>query len=149
MQGEYMLADSAYALSGHCIPAYKAPAANARDNAEFNYCLVKSRVRVEHCIGILKSRWASLREMRQQIHNARDMQLLVRWIVACCVLHNMLAQLGDAWSVHEYPYVGPPDPPADVVLAATNQQRTSREHIKTITLRRNYATGVLPIKQAL
>lgn len=95
--GEYLLADSAYGLSMTCIPACKAPAANTPDNASFNYCLARSRVRNEHCIGVLKSRWGSLREMRQQIRNAEDYDHLLEWVVSCCILHNMLAHLGDAW----------------------------------------------------
>lgn len=95
--GEYLNADSAYKLSRTCIPSYKAPAANRQDNKEFNYCVAKSRVRREHCIGILKSRWSSLQEMRQQLRSAGDMEILIRWVAACCVLHNMLARLGDAW----------------------------------------------------
>jgi hypothetical protein len=94
--GEYLLADSAYAVSRTCIPAYKAPAANLQDNTDFNYCLAKSRVRVEHCIGILKSRWSSLREMRQQLRSKKEMNILTSWVAACCILHNMLAKLGDA-----------------------------------------------------
>ncbi|KAF9137785.1 hypothetical protein BGX30_009896 [Mortierella sp. GBA39] len=54
--GEYLLADSAYGLSTTMVPSYKIPAANRKENKEFNYCLTKSRVRNEHCIGILKSR---------------------------------------------------------------------------------------------
>ena len=95
--GEYLLADSAYGLSMTCIPAYKAPAANHPDNASFNYCLARSRVHNEHCIGVLKSRWGSLREMRQQIQNVEEYDHLLEWVVSCCILHNMLAYLGDAW----------------------------------------------------
>lgn len=95
--GEYILADSAYSLSTNCILAYKALASNVLGNAEFNFCLARSRIRNEHYIGLLKSRWASLREMRQQIRCPQDMREVVCWVAACCVLHNMLARLGDAW----------------------------------------------------
>ncbi|PLW12400.1 hypothetical protein PCANC_23382 [Puccinia coronata f. sp. avenae] len=43
-EGQYLLADSAYALSSICIPAYKAPTANIPANTEFNYCIAKSRI---------------------------------------------------------------------------------------------------------
>lgn len=56
-----------------------------------------SRVRNEHCIGILKGRWGSLQQLRHQIRNQREMVRLCKWTVACFVLHNMLVQLGDAW----------------------------------------------------
>jgi hypothetical protein len=53
--GESLLADSAYGLTTTCIPAYKAPAANLPENRDFNYCLTKSRVHNELCIGVLTS----------------------------------------------------------------------------------------------
>jgi hypothetical protein len=64
---EYLLSDSAYGLSNTCIPTYKIPVANKKEIKEFNYCIAKSHERNEHCIGILKSCWSSLQEMRQQI----------------------------------------------------------------------------------
>jgi len=142
--GEYLLADSAFGVSRSCIPAYKAPAANLSDNTDFNYCLSKSRVRVEHCIGILKSRWSSLREMRQQLRNKNEMSIFTSWVSACCILHNMLANLGDAWSdmylndegrVSENPLHG--RVPADAV--------NFRETLKKVTIETNLARGVLPI----
>lgn len=51
---------------------------------------------VEHCIGILKSRWISPQEMRQKLRSLKNMQIFIRWVVACIVLHNMFARLGDA-----------------------------------------------------
>jgi hypothetical protein len=77
--GEYLLADSAYGLTLQCIPAFKAPATNDPNNTEFNFYLAKSRVRIEHCIGMLKSRWASLTEMRQIIYGENEMKVLVEW----------------------------------------------------------------------
>ncbi|KAI8604503.1 hypothetical protein EDD21DRAFT_300741, partial [Dissophora ornata] len=69
--GEYLLADSVFGLTGNYIPAYKVPATNTRDNTDLMCCLSKSRVRKAHCIGLL----------------------------ACCVLYNMLASLGDVWDI--------------------------------------------------
>ncbi|KNZ49868.1 hypothetical protein VP01_4733g1 [Puccinia sorghi] len=87
--GQYLLDDLAYKLSLHLIPAYKAllqdedsspvlsvgsrvkgveplahaPASNIQIKSDFNYCLAKARVQNKHAIGILKSLWASLREI--------------------------------------------------------------------------------------
>lgn len=143
--GEYLLADSAYGLSSTCIPAFKAPAANRPDNAEFNYCLAKSRVRNEHCIGILKARWASLREMRQQLRSLKDMRIFIDWVLACCILHNMLARLGDAWDE-----MYSEDDDEDTVLEEDMQSSQSsysfREALKKTTIETNYAHGVLPLR---
>lgn len=144
--GEYLIADSAYGLSMTCIPSYKAPAANSRDNTEFNYCVAKSRVRNEHCIGILKSRWGSLKEMRQQIRTAGDLKIFTLWAIACCVLHNMLARLGDAW---EDMYLEE-DVDVDIAVVVPNQVDGTavnfRETLKKTTLETNYERGVLPIR---
>ena len=143
--GEYILADSAYMLSRTCIPAYKAPAANHPENMDFNYCLTKARVRNEHCIGILKSRWGSLREMRNQIRSATDMLTFVNWVIVCCVLHNMLAHLGDAWAelyLEEdmADNVGFDGGGEAVLLDA----ETFRETLKRTTIETNYMQGILP-----
>ena len=95
--GQYLLADLAYELSETLIPAYKAPAANLPQNTEFNHCIAKACVRNEHAIGILKSRFASLREMRLHLYRKSDMLHYIKWIYACTILHNMLANLGDSW----------------------------------------------------
>ena len=147
--GEYLLADSAYGLSNTCIPSYKSPAANRKDNKEFNYCIAKSRVRNEHCIGILKSRWGSLQEMRQQLRSREDMQSLIRWVVACCVLHNMLARLGDAW--YDMYLEDDSEDEAEVALNDAVQTDSTafnfREALKKVTLETNYVRGILPIQQ--
>jgi len=95
---QYLISDSAYPNSERCVAAYKGGASNSPNNAYFNTCLAHSRVRNEHCIGMLKMRWGSLREMRQQIRNKKEMVSVVQWIIACCVLHNMLSSIGDSWT---------------------------------------------------
>ena len=142
-EGQFLLADSAYALTRTCIPAYKAPTANLQENREFNYCLARSRVRNENCIGILKGRFASLQEMRQQVRNVNDMRIIINWTVACCVLHNMLACLGDQWNDL---YADKEDEVPQIVECVANGTReTFREAVKKITLETNYENGVLPI----
>ncbi|MBW0508488.1 hypothetical protein O181_048203 [Austropuccinia psidii MF-1] len=61
---QYLLADLEYASSPWVVPAYKGFVPQNEDNHSFNYCLAKSRVRIEHAIGILEGKWFSLREMQ-------------------------------------------------------------------------------------
>jgi len=91
---EYLLADSAYTPSPYIIPAFKKPPTSSMpsDEARFNHKLSNIRVRVEHCIGILKGRFQSLKGLRTVIRSERDVKLLVYWIRACCVLHNLFVQ---------------------------------------------------------
>lgn len=94
---KYILADSAYRVSNTCVSTYKGAAAVLERNTEFNLYVAQARVRNEHTIGILKSRFGSLREMRLRLDSKEDMEPYIDWIRCCVLLHNMLAQLGDAW----------------------------------------------------
>jgi len=94
---QFLLADSAYKLTQTVIPAYKAPAAYQASNAEFNFRLAKSRVRNEHTIGMLKSRFASLKELRLHLYKREHMVPYIKWEYRCMILHNMLAELNDTW----------------------------------------------------
>jgi hypothetical protein len=78
LAGQYLIADLAYELGVHCIPAYKAPAAYIKENTEFNYCLAQSGVRNEHTVGILKGRWASLQQLQLAIQKPSDMMEVIR-----------------------------------------------------------------------
>jgi hypothetical protein len=95
--GQYLLADSACRLTLTVVPAYKAPAAYQQANAEFNFHLAKSQVRNEHCIGILKSQFASLKEMQLHFYSNHHMDGYINWIYAFMILHNMLAKLSNLW----------------------------------------------------
>ncbi|XP_055353546.1 putative nuclease HARBI1 [Paramacrobiotus metropolitanus] len=94
---EYLLADSGYQPDVHVVPAYKAPESNFEENSLFNFLLAQARVGNEHCIGILKGRFQSLRGLRVMIKTADDHKKAVFWFLACCVLHNILHDMGDAY----------------------------------------------------
>lgn len=92
---EYLLADTGYPLSRNVIIPFKKPHANKRRNRRFNKHLSQVRIKVEHCIGILKGRWQSLRELRSLLIKPKHHKHAVQWAEACMVLHNMV--LGDDW----------------------------------------------------
>ena len=48
------------------------------------------RIIIEHTIGILKARFASLRSLPIRINNNKDIQEAYIWVGACVVLHNIL-----------------------------------------------------------
>lgn len=90
--GQYLLADSGYTPSSTIIPCFK-KLPNQRLSAgkiRFNKKVANIRVRVEHCIGILKARFQSLKSLRLRIENKRNVQRCILWIRACCILHNFL-----------------------------------------------------------
>jgi hypothetical protein len=89
---QYLLADSGYSPRPHVIPAFKRSPCrglNAMESA-FNRKLSNIRVRVEHCIGMLKAKFSSLRGLRLAIRNDREVHRCTYWIRACAALHNLL-----------------------------------------------------------
>lgn len=98
---EYVLADSAYTLSDTFITPFKQPLANTNQSySAFNVFHSSARVHVEHCIGRLKSRFQSIRGLRIQILDRQDHKRACLWVIACCILHNMLINI-DEWDVDE------------------------------------------------
>jgi hypothetical protein len=91
---EYLLADSGYSPSQHIIPVFKKPPHSSltAEETQFNFKLSSIRVQVEHCIGILKGHFQSLKGLRIMIRQEKDIKQSVYWIRACCVLHNLLLQ---------------------------------------------------------
>ena len=98
------LGDSAFAAFKRLVPPYKMPAAAAPGNLAFNNELATLRIIVEHCIGLLKGRFQSLKELRLRILEKADLVKCCEHIIACVVLHNMLIRIGsDCESFEEDP----------------------------------------------
>ncbi len=90
-----MLADSAFTTSSICVSAYKKKrgyASLSEDKELFNTLLAQARIRVEHCIGLLKNRFPSLRNIRILINGAQTMERIIKRVRACIVLHNLLVE---------------------------------------------------------
>lgn len=90
--GEYILADSGYASLEHIVPTFKRSSLNPLTPTQnhFNNALSKLRVASEHCNGMLKGRFGSLKELRLLISDAKSAGHVCAWISACVVLHNFL-----------------------------------------------------------
>ncbi len=96
--GHYLLGDSAYKLSLQMLTPYKNPAATIPENARFNYQFSQARVKIEHVMGLLKSRWSNLRGIRIQINKQNDLVRINRWIKCTFILHNITTNTGDVWN---------------------------------------------------
>jgi hypothetical protein len=90
---QYLLADSAFTTSSHCISAFKRlrgvhnlPA----DEELFNTLLAKARIKVEHCIGLLKNRFQCLRDIRTIINDDISLKRIIDRVTVCMILHNLL-----------------------------------------------------------
>jgi hypothetical protein len=131
---EYVLADSAYTLSKTILTPFKKPASLERDNAAFNRALSSVRVKVEHCIGIWKNRFQSMKGMGHRIGGKKSAKRVVDWVKACAILHNMVLK-DDEWDgrdVGEGVFGAATESIVEDVAAAAH-----REHIKKQVLRYN------------
>ncbi|KAL2611761.1 hypothetical protein R1flu_023453 [Riccia fluitans] len=123
-RGQYLLGDSGYTSGERLVAAFR-NAGGDKDKTDFNTCIAHVRIANEHCIGILKSRWHSLKEVWTQLKNRAENQYLVRWVRCCILLHNFLNRrmIGDDWTEADGPIeaevesevqiLAPPTPPLD------------------------------------
>lgn len=88
---QYLLADSGYAANNYTLPSFKRVGGRgARNNAlaashiNFNDCVKKVQVEVEHTIGYWKARFQSIKLMSTQIKSS-DKHILQasKWIHVC------------------------------------------------------------------
>jgi hypothetical protein len=82
---EFVWGDSAYTLNARTIPVHKHPAALLPENAKFDKVVSHLHVRSEHCIGALKGRWQSLRDLHVQINSVADHEWACRWITIAII----------------------------------------------------------------
>ncbi|CAK4836760.1 unnamed protein product [Aphanomyces euteiches] len=72
---------------------YRLPSSLDPENKIMNNQLSGLRVACEHTNGILKGRWCSLTEPPVDIRKVDDINLVCDWILAACVLHNIVNRL--------------------------------------------------------
>jgi hypothetical protein len=96
--GEFLIADSGYAASGHLFVPYRQPYASLVHNKVFNKLFSSGREVIEHVNGILKNRFSSLRELRTQIKAKEDFKRVNEWISVCLISHNILLSFSDEWA---------------------------------------------------
>lgn len=98
---EYLVADKAYELDKHIITPYKLPIARRPSHKAFNKAHSEQHIRIRRAFEVLKARWSSLRSLPVRIRDdvLKDHIRVIRWIMACLVLHNFLSFRGedDGW----------------------------------------------------
>ena len=63
------------------------PEKDTPENTTYNYHVSAIRVRSEHCVGFLKGRWSSLKDLRLTIDGEQGLKYATYWIMACINLH--------------------------------------------------------------
>ena len=91
--GEWLLADAGFTCSPNIIPMCERGRGESHlhgQMAYFNKKAAEAWVAVEHAIGVLKGRWASLRCLRLKVKSKKDEARALGIIQAACILHNLL-----------------------------------------------------------
>ncbi|XP_054085161.1 uncharacterized protein LOC128921451 [Zeugodacus cucurbitae] len=96
-EGEWIAGDSAYKLSSTVITPLRENSRNLTLSQRnfFNKTFSQYRNRIEHCFGMLKERFGSLKGLRLQIKNEKCMRKVNKWILCCALLHNFILQQDD------------------------------------------------------
>lgn len=85
----HLLGDSAYPLSQHLLTPFPDRGFLTRPQINYNMQHSSNRIKIEHCNGVLKQKWRQLYHVK-----LRNIRLIVNFIRACCVLHNLGLQDG-------------------------------------------------------
>ena len=99
--GEFLLADAGYALREFVLTPYRLPTASLPHNQMFNEVQSSARVPIEHTNGVLKARFQSLKGIRTQIKNKKELKMVCDHIVVCLILHNLLIDFRDEWELDD------------------------------------------------
>ena len=98
-KNEHLLGDSAYSNSRIMVQSFKKTKGTTNLTYEkefFNTKLASVRIKSEHCIGILKSRFPCLKTINVCIcHGNPEVKFIVDLVGACSVLHNILLECND------------------------------------------------------
>ncbi|KAL3697089.1 hypothetical protein R1sor_011165 [Riccia sorocarpa] len=100
--GQYLIGDSGYVPLDRLMCSYKRTGGDM-DKVDFNTCIAHARVSNEHCTGILKARWQSLKKIRTQLRNPGENAYVICWIRCYIILHNFLIWRRDEWSGDVHP----------------------------------------------
>ena len=89
---KYLLADTAFKPSLNIIPSFKKlPGSElSAERKHFNYKLAKIRIRSEHCIGLIKARFAYFKNVRMKLRTAKDLRSIIRLIMCAIIMHIYL-----------------------------------------------------------
>ncbi|KAL3681027.1 hypothetical protein R1sor_023983 [Riccia sorocarpa] len=151
--GQYLLGDSGYIPLDRLVCSYKRTAGDM-DKVDFNTCVAHARVGNEHCIGILKARWHSLKEIRTQLRNPAENAYVIRWMRCCIILHNFLIWRRDEWSEDDHPIeverdndLGPPPQGARECSRRGLERRQAVQRWGALTFSTRQASPTSPDRQ--
>lgn len=132
--GEFhLLGDSAYPLLKNVLTPFPDRGLLNRQQINYNIQHSSNRVKIEHCNGVLKQKWRQLYHLK-----LRDIRLIVNFIRACCVLHNLGLQDGVALDLEENVEPVEPAPRLD----PDNIEQGIQEDLNAVA-KRNHIVNIL------
>ncbi|ETN11176.1 hypothetical protein PPTG_10128 [Phytophthora nicotianae INRA-310] len=146
---EYLIGDTGYALSIRLITPYKLPAAAKDEHAFYNETISSARVINETCIGLLKNRWMSLKEIRTQIKKKADFRHVNNHILACVLLHNLGLALADEWDEDTADEEDDDEPRGTAEVGTAAQQKRERIKRALISTRQEHLHQCLHLRDSL
>ena len=139
---QYVLADSAFSPSDHCVPMFprlKGDTELLANEKTFNRRMAPGRAEVEHSFGMLKCRFSCLRGLRVSIRNPDDEHKVGAWIRSCVVLHNLLLDDPEPFTDYEpEPTFQPEEPPGP---APRGKELSPRHHPLRMSLMQMMGLG--------
>jgi len=93
--GELLLGDNEMHYSDVVMGPHKGQREQTVTNKNCDWQLAHHHVISEHTFGILKGRWASLKELRIPTGSEADFISAMEWVLALCVLHNVCHSMND------------------------------------------------------
>ncbi|KAH9103773.1 hypothetical protein LEN26_015205 [Aphanomyces euteiches] len=132
---EFLLVDSGYILCDYLLPSYKRVRGLRLSDKQlnFNTRVAQCRSVNEHCIGLLKGRFQSLRGMRMDISKTEAAKMMILYIRCDAILNNLLIDMNDPdddWDVQLQAY--------DVTDESTDVEGSSNLGYRTPQDRREY-----------
>ncbi|ETL95420.1 hypothetical protein L917_06760 [Phytophthora nicotianae] len=146
---EYLIGDTGYALSIRLITPYKLPEAAKDKNAFYNKTISSARVINENCIGLLKNRWMSLKEIRTQIKKKADFCHVNNHIIACVLFHNLGLALADEWDEDTADEEDDDEPRGTAEVGTSAQQKRERIKRALISTRQEHLHQCLHLRDSL
>lgn len=92
----HLLGDSAYGTREYLLTPYRDYGALTESEKNYNKVFSGTRVLIENAFGLLKNRFRQL--MKLEFH---DVNKITRFIVSCCVLHNLCIDNNDFIDIDE------------------------------------------------
>jgi len=97
VMGDYyhIIGDAAYPISINLLTPYNRKLTPVQANFNSHFC--RARVKIENAFGLLKSRFRQLTRL-----DMWSVMLMSKFIISCCVLHNLCIEANDTFDYFEY-----------------------------------------------